>query len=236
VTVERAEGETEGFLRAYFPVNVQNMRPCEIHVRLLQGVEDEDGLPIGTVQITPRAVPRTKRDEASRQVMKKMPQKEQRSKNKNTKNKNIIDNKTKVHEFTTSGAAALQEIAPIRQAAESQKRRKIKRPITKKNKMDKSREKDREKSNNRQNMQKKKDTGRQQRQKDRKNKLQGLTTDSLRQKNTLRASEEALQNPIQIDLIKHRKPKSVSQAHLIENADVEKFVQSNKNEAKNTAE
>jgi hypothetical protein len=233
VTVERAEGETEGFLRAYFQVNVQNMRPCEIHVRLLQGVEDKDGLPIGTVQITPRAVPRTKRDEASRQVMKKMPQKEQRSKNKNKKNKNETDNKTKVHEFTTSGAAALQEIA---QAADSQDRRKIKRPITKKNKKDKNREKDQEKANDSQNMQKKKDAGRQQRRKDKKNKLQGLTADGLRQKITLRASEEALQNPIQLfDLIKHRKPKSVSQAHLIENADVEKFVQSNKNDAKNTA-
>jgi len=210
--VERAEGETEGFLRAYFNVNVLNMRPCEIHVRLLQSEKDEDGLHIGTVQITPRAVPRTKRDEASRQVTKKMPVKEQRKKNKNKKNTKKNDKKMEVHEFTTSDAAALKEIAPIRQAAESQERRKIKMPIIKKKKKDKSGKKDQDKLNDRQNNQKKKDAGRHQRRKDRKNKKQGLqAADSLRQKNTLRASEEAFQNPIEIELIKQRKPKSLSQ-------------------------
>jgi len=141
-----------------------------------------------------------------------MPVKEQRKKNKNKKNTKKNDKKMEVHEFTTSDAAALKEIAPIRQAAESQERRKIKMPIIKKKKKDKSGKKDQDKLNDRQNNQKKKDAGRHQRRKDRKNKKQGLqAADSLRQKNTLRASEEAFQNPIEIELIKQRKPKSLSQ-------------------------
>jgi hypothetical protein len=225
--VERAEGETEGFLRAYFHVTVQNMRPCEIHVRLLQSEVDVDGLHIGTVQITPRAVPRTKRDEGARPEINKMSHMERRNKNKAKKNKNKTSKKLKVHEFTSSSAAALQENVPVRQAVESQERQQNKKPNTKKNKKDISRDTEKEKPNGGRKVQKEKKAGRKQRRKDRKNKLQGLAADGLRQKSTLRASEEAFENPIQIDLIKQRKPKSAN-ANLL-------LVLSNQNEASDTA-
>lgn len=208
LSVESTKGVTEGFFRAYFPVNVANIRPCEIHIRLLQGAADEDGLLLGTVQITPRAVSRTKRDDAAaRQVIKKVSQILRRNKNKKKK----ANDKLNVYEFTTS-SEALQENVPImRQAAEVQENLQNKKPDAKKNKKDKGKKK----TKRGRKMQKRKEAERQQKQMDKEKKQQGLPADILRQKLSLRASGEAFANPIQIDFVKQRIPKSVHQTHRV---------------------
>jgi hypothetical protein len=220
VTVEPSKTGTEGSnLTAFFRVNVVNLRPCEIHVRLLQGAKDVDGLFLGTVQITPRAVPRTKREEVSRQAIRKMSKMAQnKKKNKNKQNKNKkdkTDDKLEVHEFT-SGSEPLRENAPFRQAP-SKDKKPNKKSVAKKKK--KSKDSRTEKPKNNWETLKKND--RHQKRKNKENKQHRKNADNLRQKNALKASEEAFENPIQIDFMKHRKPKSIYPTRVAENSPVE---------------
>lgn len=219
VTVERAAGETEGFLRAYFPVNVVNIRPSEIHIRLLQGLDDEDGQLIGTVQITQRPVPRTKRNEADRQVIRKMSKTVRKDKNKKA------NDKLKVHEYLTS-SEALQENSPVRQAGNMVRKQGKKMKNARKQIRDKTKKTKKTEAKNRATEERQKKKGgkkKERKEKGSKNENIVIPAENLRlNHNKLRASAEAFENSKHIELIRHRRPKAVLISPIAENANLEK--------------